>query len=209
MSKEHVELIGGIAAAISTFGGIFLFWLKNKDAFYNSFQGKIKIQSKQNKLFDKYPNLKRILTLQSKNGGGMPRKESKIKISIDYESCDLNKESGLIKDWQEILVDNEYYKMLSRMIEACVDEDSKPYYEFESSILNENGMLKMSLDAQGVKNCRVYYVGKIYWRLFWIIPLVPKKMIHVGFNHAETPDNDPVYELDCLAYVEFLRKELI
>lgn len=207
MTKEHFEFYGGLFAAITTIGSFIFYFMRNKNAFYSSFKGKIRIQRRQDMLFSKYSNIKRVLTIQASNGGGMPRKGGSIKISVRFESCNLNEESGLIDDWQDVEMDSEYYSILSRMIESSINETSDPYYEVFTDDLNRKGYLRTTLQAQKVSCFRVYYVGQIWWKWLWMIPVFPKKMIYVGVNYTAEQKEDPDHESDCMAYVEFLRHE--
>mgnify|MGYP001801288151 CR=1 FL=1 len=140
----------------------------------------------------------------------MPRKDGELNISIMFESCNLNEESGVLDDFLKIQMDSEYYVMLMRMEEASIDTDTVPYYFVRTKDLKPQGMLRPPLEAMGAKSFRVYLVGYRYWKLFQFIPIIQKQMIFVGFKSYEEEDiQDVQYNNDCLNYISYLKKQLL
>jgi len=115
-------LTGGVAVAlIGVASQVLLWWLNNRNRSkppvvlegvpLQHFDGLIEVQQIMERVLDK-TGAQRFLILKTENGGGKPRLGSHLYASVMYEAIS-NPMVSVKNDYQRLLVDNIYVKMLS------------------------------------------------------------------------------------------------
>lgn len=157
MDLLNTILTGGIGVAILGLMGQVLMWYLNNIKQDNKSRRLIKsidvegipeVQPILNRVIDD-TCIQRVLVMKTENGGGKPRLGAHLYASILYEAFKAPL-SSTKNDYQRILVDDMYVKMLS---------DIGPTTHNNLSVNKmKDGLLKRIYLRDGVKYSEVYYL---------------------------------------------------
>jgi hypothetical protein len=150
-------LTGGVGVAILSLIGQVLIWYLNSSKInlnlntakkVNNLENLLEIQGILNRVIDD-TCIQRVLVMKTENGGGKPRLGAHLYASILYEAFKAPLSSSKT-DYQRILVDDIYVKMLS-------DIGPTTHNNLSVSKMKE-GLLKRIYLRDGVKYSEVYYL---------------------------------------------------
>jgi hypothetical protein len=150
-------LTGGIGVAIfGLFGQVLIWYLNNKNSLTVKnieiksidVENLPTVQSIINRVIDE-TSIQRVLIMKTENGGGKPRLGAHLYTSIMYDAF-KSPLYGTKNDYQRMLVDDIYVKMLS-------DIGPTTYNNLSVGKMKD-GLLKRVYLRDGIKYSEVYYV---------------------------------------------------
>lgn len=165
------------------------------------------IQSRIERIEEKYPELQRILVLQATNGGGIPRPNTKTKSSVLYEAINRDKSLPMLSEWQEVVLDKPYRKILIELW-AIEEDDEHPFLVVRPKDLPDYSSLRVIYESAGVLCSRMYLIGEQKRKFLWF-RMKSKAMYYVSFPMEKEIENNPEFERDAMELVNFLKKKIL
>jgi hypothetical protein len=157
-------LTGGVGAALVVlFGNIILWYLGNKktevlELTSNDFEGISDFQATIDRVLTD-TGVQRVLMMKTENGGGKPRLGTHLYASVLYEGY-KHPLNSVKDDYQRILVDDIYVKMLS---------DIGPSTSNKLIVSRmKDGILKKIYQRETIIYSEVHYIGETDDAFFYI-----------------------------------------
>jgi len=157
-------LTGGVGAALVVLlGNIMLWYLANRKREQtgltsNNFEGVSDFQDPIDRVLND-TGVQRSLMMKTENGGGKPRLGTHLYASVLYE-CYKHPLSSVKNDYQRILVDDIYVKMLS---------DIGPTTSNKLIVSRmKDGILKKIYQREDIIYSEVHYIGETDDAFFYI-----------------------------------------
>ena len=206
-----LELWIGLISAVIALATALVKYLTAKDTtsgkkqLKRTFDASEEIHKKLETFREKYPIIKRVLVLQTTNGGGIPKKNTITRSSVLYEAVDRETTVPISQIWQDVVVDAPYRRMLINMLSLEFDTAAK-FVEIYTDEMEEYASLKPVYEAAGVTYSRLYFVKMIHKHTLGFKGKA-KAMLYLSIPMTQVPQ-DPEFEQDVLGLVQCLKKEL-